>query len=70
MKRFALFTLGVCSALVLAGCAGSLSNPEDFTGEGLAVKEVSIIDNDGKVVLPVKQDFTMGLKNKSLEIAD
>ena len=36
MKRFALLTLGVWSALVLAGCAASLSNPEDFIDGGSA----------------------------------
>jgi hypothetical protein len=43
MKRFALFTLVVCSTLVLAGCPGSLSNPGDFIDGGSAPKNAEAI---------------------------
>lgn len=43
MKRFALFTLGVCPALLLVGCAASLSNPEDFVDGGTAPKSAEMI---------------------------
>jgi len=43
MKRFALFTLGVCSAVVFVGCAGDLSNPGDFTGDGTGPKSAEMV---------------------------
>jgi hypothetical protein len=50
MKRFALFTLGVWSALVLAGCAASLSNPEDFMDGGSAGSaEMILADSCGGI---------------------
>jgi len=43
MKRFALFTFGVCPALLLVGCAASLSNPEDFMDGGTAPRSAEMI---------------------------
>ena len=36
MKRFASFTIGVLSLLVISACPGSLSNPDDFIDGGVA----------------------------------
>ena len=58
MKRFALFTLGVWSALVLAGCAGSLSNPEDFIDGGSAGKSAEMILADSCGGIPGCHDST------------
>ena len=43
MKRLASFTFGVCSGLVLAGCPGSLSNPEDFMDGGTNPKSAEMV---------------------------
>ena len=43
MKRFASFTLGVCSGLLFAGCVGSLSNPEDFMDGGTNPKSAEMV---------------------------
>jgi hypothetical protein len=43
MKRFALFAFEVCSVVVLAGCPGSLSNPEDFIDGGSVAKSAEMI---------------------------
>jgi len=43
MKGLASFALGVCSALALAGCPGSLSNPEDFIDGGLQQRDAATI---------------------------
>lgn len=34
---------GLCSALLFAGCAGNLSNPEDFIDGGATVKDAETI---------------------------
>ena len=51
MKRFASLTFGLCSILVFAGCAGSLSNPEDFIDGGTSPKsaEMVLADSCGTV---------------------
>ena len=58
MERFALFTFGVCSVVVLAGCPGSLSNPGDFIDGGSAPKsaEMVLADTCG---IPGCHDATM-----------
>jgi len=43
MKRFASFTFGVASLLVISGCPGSLSNPDDFIDGGLVEKDAEMI---------------------------
>jgi len=43
MNRLASLTLGLCSAVVLTGCAASLSNPEDFMDGGTAPKSAEMI---------------------------
>jgi len=43
MKRLASFTFGVCSALALAGCPGTLSNPADFVDGGSTEKSAEMI---------------------------
>jgi hypothetical protein len=43
MKRFASFTIGVLSLLVLSGCPGSLSNPDDFIDGGVVEKDAEMI---------------------------
>ena len=43
MKRFASVTFGVCSLWVFAGCAGSLSNPEDFMDGGTTPKTAEMV---------------------------
>ena len=43
MKRFASFTYGVLSVLLIAGCPGSLSNPEDFIDGGSTEKDAKTI---------------------------
>jgi hypothetical protein len=43
MKRFASFAYGVLSALVIAGCPGGLSNPEDFIDAGSIEKDAETI---------------------------
>jgi len=43
MKRFASFTFGVCSVVVFAGCAGDLSNPDDFADGGTAPQSAEMI---------------------------
>jgi hypothetical protein len=43
MKRFASFTIGVLSLLVISGCPGSLSNPDDFIDGGVVEKDAEMI---------------------------
>ena len=43
MVRFLLALLGVCSAVLLVGCAGSLNNPDDFGDGGIEVKDAETI---------------------------
>jgi hypothetical protein len=43
MKRFASLAYGLCSALVFTGCAGDLSNPEDFIDGGTVLKSAEAI---------------------------
>ena len=43
MNRFASLTYGVLSALVIAGCPASLSNPDDFIDGGSIDKEAEAI---------------------------
>ena len=43
MNRLVSLTLGLCSAVVLTGCAASLSNPEDFMDGGTAPKSAEMI---------------------------
>jgi hypothetical protein len=43
MKCLASFTLGLWSVLVCAGCAESLSNPEDFMDAGTALKSAETV---------------------------
>lgn len=43
MKRLASLTLGLCSVGALAGCPGSLSNPEDFIDGGSTDKSAEMI---------------------------
>ena len=42
---------------------------DDFTGDGLAVSEISMTAGDGKAILPTTHDFSTGLENDLLEIA-
>ena len=43
MKRLASLTLGLCSALLFSGCAGNLSNPEDFMDAGTVPKSAEMV---------------------------
>ena len=43
MKRLASLTFGLCSALAFTGCAGNLSNPEDFMDGGTAPKSAETV---------------------------
>ncbi|MBW2223052.1 MAG: hypothetical protein JRF54_02335, partial [Deltaproteobacteria bacterium] len=43
MNRFTSLTCGVLSALVIAGCPGSLSNPDDFIDGGSIDKDAETI---------------------------
>ena len=43
MKRFASLSFGLCSALVFAGCPGSLSNPDDFVDGGTIPKTAETV---------------------------
>lgn len=43
MNRLVSLTLGLCSAVVLTGCAASLSNPEDFMDGGTAPKSAETV---------------------------
>ena len=42
---------------------------DDYEGSSVSVKKLGIIDADGKVLIPVKRDFTSATTNKILEIA-
>jgi len=41
----------------------------EYTGTGVQVSELGIVDSGGQVVLPVPHDYTTGLDNDVLEIA-
>lgn len=43
MKRFGSYTYGLLSALVIAGCPASLSNPDDFIDGGSIEKDAETI---------------------------
>jgi hypothetical protein len=43
MYRFVLASVGLCSAVVLSACPGTLSNPEDFGDGGMEVKDAETI---------------------------
>ena len=42
---------------------------DDFDGESVAVKKITIKDEADKIVVPVKEDFTTGTTNRTLEIS-
>jgi len=46
MKSFASLALALCLALVFAGCAANLSNPEDFMDGGTSPKSAEMIFAD------------------------
>jgi len=61
------------------GCTATLPQPrrvrklrwvfDDFEGESVAVTQMIVKDADDKLVVPVKQDFTTGTTNATLEIS-
>lgn len=43
MQRFVLYAFGLCSALLLGACSGTLSNPEAFEAGGVQTKDAETI---------------------------
>ncbi len=58
MNRFASLTFGLCLAVVLTGCAASLSNPEDFIDGGTAPKSAEMILADSCGIGGCHDDIT------------
>lgn len=42
---------------------------DDFTGNAVTVRSISVLDDKGKAILPVATDFALGTQNRRLEIA-
>ncbi|MBF0244544.1 MAG: tetratricopeptide repeat protein, partial [Planctomycetes bacterium] len=42
---------------------------EDYSGKGVSVEKRRVIDEAGKVVIPCKEDFSVGRGNRTLEVA-
>ncbi len=42
---------------------------DEFTGNGIAVNKVTLVNAEGLIILPTKDDFSSGLSNSTLEIA-
>ncbi|MBT3200408.1 MAG: tetratricopeptide repeat protein [Phycisphaerales bacterium] len=41
----------------------------DFTGQDVSVRKITVIDAEGKTIIPVEKDFSTALTNDTLEIA-
>lgn len=58
MKRFASIGFGLVSAFVVAGCPGSLSNPNDFIDGGTIPKDAETVFEESCATVGCHDDVT------------